>query len=335
VSRPPAAAAFTAWDVTVGGLAAVAGLLREVGAEVGRLAGGVEVMLAVGASLFARRFGLAGRAPVRLAAMTAFPNDALDPAWCHGDLLVQVCAADPAAARAALGRVAGAAGNRVRERWRIEGFRGENTLTAGGRPNMRDLLGFREGIGNPDPHQDGLMEDLVWVRAGGGEPAWAVGGSYQAVRLIRFATQVWDAEPLTSQEAAIGRRRSDGAPLGHDREDALFDYRDDPTGRVIPLDAHIRRANPRTPRTQANRILRRGYSYQRGPDAAGRPDQGLIFVCFQQDLRRGFITVQKRLAGEALSRYVLPFGGGYFFVLPGHSGQPADYLGRTLIDAAR
>ena len=34
----------------------------------------------------------------------------------------------------------------------------------------------------------------------------------------------------------------------------------DPDGRIPPLNAHIARANPRTPATEANRILGRSYS---------------------------------------------------------------------------
>ena len=116
------------------------------------------------------------------------------------------------------------------------------------------------------------------------------------------------------------------------RETQAPNFAVDPDGRITPLDAHIRRANPRTPETEASRILRRSYSYRRSEDAAGQSDEGLVFICFQQDLERGFATVQRRLRGEALERYVLPFGGGYFFVLP--AAPPGGYLGQQLLEAA-
>ncbi|GCV17633.1 deferrochelatase [Escherichia coli] len=53
---------------------------------------------------------------------------------------------------------------------------------------------------------------------------------------------------------------------------------------------------------------------------------GLLFVCYQHDLETGFLTVQKRLNGEALEVYVKPIGCGYFLEFPGLK-DPNDYLG--------
>lgn len=88
------------------------------------------------------------------------------------------------------------------------------------------------------------------------------------------------------------------------------DYTKDPDGKVIQLDAHIRLANPRTAETQSNLMLRRGYSYSLGVSNSGQLDMGLLFVCYQSDLEKAFLTVQKRLNGEALEEYIKPIGGG-------------------------
>ena len=40
--------------------------------------------------------------------------------------------------------------------------------------------------------------------------------------------------------------------------------------------------------------------------------------------------MQGRLDGEALEEYITPFGGGYFFALPGVTDE-RDWLGRSLL----
>ena len=67
-------------------------------------------------------------------------------------------------------------------------------------------------------------------------------------------------------------------------------------------------------------MLRRAWNYQRGFDQAGQLDQGLIFAAFNQDPERQFMAAQKRLAGEPMTDYITPVGGGYYYVPPGTRG---------------
>ncbi|MEE6167381.1 MULTISPECIES: iron uptake transporter deferrochelatase/peroxidase subunit [unclassified Mycolicibacterium] len=285
-------------------------------------ADGLTVTVAVGASLFDGRYGLADRKPGKLKPMTVFPNDFPDPQWSHGDVLLQLCANNPDTVHHALRDIMRTVRGRMQMRWRIDGYNSPSRPSGTG----RNLLGFKDGTGNPVSTD---AANLIWV-TDPAEPAWSHGGSYMVVRLIRMLVEFWDRVSINEQERMFGRRRDSGAPLDGNNEFDSPDYAADAKGKTIPLDAHIRLANPRTPATDNQRLLRRSYNYDLGVDRNGNMQSGHVFVCFQQDIDRQFETVQNRLNDEPLVDYVQPFGGGYFFALPGLADDH-DWYGRALL----
>lgn len=293
------------------------------------------ITVSVGESLFDERFALAKIKPKHLSRMQGFPNDALDPAQCHGDLSLQFCANTADTNIHALRDIVKNLPDLLLVRWKQEGTVPPQAPVKPGEPaqSARNFLGFRDGSANPDSNDNTAMNQIVWVQPDSGEPQWAVNGSYQAVRIIRNFVERWDRTPLQEQESIFGRNKASGAPMDGARETDVPDYSKDPHGKVTKLDAHIRLANPRTAQTRNSLILRRPFNYSNGVNKNGQLDMGLLFICYQRDLEQGFIAVQTRLNGEPLEEYLKPVGGGYFFTLPGVRDEQ-DFIGRSLLDAA-
>ncbi|MCQ9164747.1 Dyp-type peroxidase [Arthrobacter sp. STN4] len=285
--------------------------------------GSFTMTVGLGASLFDNlAYGLAGKKPKGLTGMRVFPNDTPDPTWTGGDLLLQLCADSADMIHYALREITKATRGLLALSWKINGFHSA-PRPAG---NPRNLFGYKDGIVNP--RQD---DHLVWITPESGQPDWAVGGTFIVVRLIRMLVEFWDRVGLGEQDGMIGRHRASGAPLGAVHETDTPDYANDPEGQNIPLDAHIRLANPRTKSTDASRLLRRGYNYDLGVDLNGNLQAGLIFTSFQRNIQSQFEATQLRLVDEPMTDYIEPFGGGYFIGLPGV--QAADgFLGEGLFN---
>lgn len=287
------------------------------------------ITVAVGHSLFDQRFGLSEKKPKKLIPMPRFPNDRLQKQWCGGDLSIQFCANSRESVIYALRDIISHTNKYMIPIWKIDGFLPARDID--NHTTAVNLFGFKDGSGNAANTDTAKMDELVWVTQNNNEPAWCLGGSYQAIRLIRFNLEFWDRTPLEDQENDFGRYKHSGAPMGmkHEMDDPQMDK--DPHGDRILFDSHMRRAEPRIPERHVAKLRRRSFSYSLGVLPSGQMDMGLIFVAYQNDLKKGFIDTQNRLNGEPLERYIKPFGGGFYFVLPGIT-KGNEYLGKKLIE---
>ena len=245
--------------------------------------------------------------------MPFLSNDRLDPARSHGDVLISIEADHEDTVQYALRQMMRATRRYLLLSWTLGGYsRGVGPVES---ETPRNLMGFKDGTANLDLSDADLMDRQVWVGPDDDEPAWAVGGPYHVVRVIRMLVEFWDRTRLGEQEAIIGRHKVSGAPLGSEDEFGGIFFADDPDGVRTPLDAHIRLANPRTPDTEDDRLPRRGFSFARGVDAVGQPTRASLRL-----LPAAAPAVPRRpvrLNGEPLEEYILPVGGGFFFALPG------------------
>jgi deferrochelatase/peroxidase EfeB len=258
-------------------------------------AGTLTITFGLGAGLFVKGQGR----PAALRPLPPFEGDALDPAFCGGDLCVQACAADPGTAIDAVSRLTATAAGAATPRWTQTGYlRRDPGDPPGGRP--RDPLGFKDGTHNPRRGRD--LDRHIW--AGPKERTWMAGGTYLVVRRIEIARSGWDQLPEPAQERVIGRHKWSGAPLGGRAE---FDplWIEDP---ALPVDSHVRQAAPRM--NNGAIMLRRSYTYG--------DREGLVFLAYGRDPWRQFVPMQRRLAQhDALTEFTTHVGSALFAIPPG------------------
>lgn len=269
------------------------------------------------------RVGLQHRRPASVAELPPFGTDQLEPQWCGGDVLLQICADDPVvvahAARVLLKNVR----SMTVPRWRQHGFRtacGADTSGA----TMRNLMGQVDGTTNLRTSDE--FDRHVWDDGSGQE--WFAGGTVLVMRRIRAELDRWDELDRNSKELTVGRRLDTGAPLTGRQEFDEPDLSATENGiPVIPPNAHIALARHRS---DEERFLRRGYNYDDPPTGA-TTDSGLIFTAYQRDPARQFMQVQRRLAdADAMNPWITTIGSAVFAILPGVA--EGGYLGQSLLE---
>ncbi|MEV0908668.1 iron uptake transporter deferrochelatase/peroxidase subunit [Streptomyces hokutonensis] len=329
-SRKEAAALLRRWSTTAQRLMAGEAAAQD-DTDVARDAGPSSLTITFGfGNSFFSRTGLEKQRPASLDPLPDFSSDQLDKARSNGDLWVQIGADDALVAFHALRTIQKDAGSAAKVRWQMNGF--NRTPGATARPmTARNLMGQLDGTRNPKPTESDFDKRIFVPASGSADPAWMANGSYAVVRRIRMLLDDWEKLSTSAQENVVGRRKSNGAPLSGGGETTAMDLeKTDAKGAlVVPINAHARIARP--DQNGGAAMLRRPFSYHDGIAADGTPDAGLLFVCWQADPLRGFVTVQRKLdRGDALSTYIRHEASGLFAV-PGGAAE-GEYVGQRLLE---
>lgn len=321
-ARDTLAAVLKLWSADAARLTQGRPALADTEPELAGRPARLTVSVGLGPGLF-DRIGLAHRRPPTAIEMPAFRTDRLDPAFCGGDVLLQICADDPMVvahtSRVLLKNVRAM----TRQRWRQRGFRNAHGADGSGR-TMRNLMGQVDGTANL---RDGAEFDRYIWDEGAGQP-WFAGGTILVLRRIRAEMDTWDELDRTSKEFAVGRRLDTGAPLTGTREDDVPDLDAQVNGiPVIPPNSHVALARHHN---DDERFLRRPYNYDDPPPAGVTTDSGLIFASYLRDPARQFIPVQQRLAdADAMNQWITTVGSATFAMLPGAAED--GWLGQRLL----
>lgn len=279
----------------------LATVLADLGDQIDALGSEDNLTVTVGLGPDALRTARGGDG-VGTEGLPPFASDAFEGDATGGDLMLQVCADRRQTALEAARRLVQLLADPTRERWGIDGYRGEVDGVA-----ARNVLGFYDGIAGPRTEAD--LDDAVWTDESDG----LADATICVVRRIRLDHRRFGLLPVAEQEATFGRTKRTGVPLsgGDITTDVNLQAKSGAGVFDIPNDAHVRRAHPLF--SGAGRLmLRRGYSYRAAPD-----DQGLAFICFQRDLQMFVRTQNSMDGGDRILDFATTTGSASFLVLPG------------------
>lgn len=292
--------------------------LADTGPEMARVPARLTVTFGFGPE-FVRRAG--GPLPEWLAPLPAFGVDRLDPAWCEGDLLVEVASDDAVTVAHATRMLLKGAASFATVRWSQPGFRRAYGSQVSG-TTMRNLFGQVDGTVNL---QAGTadFDRLVWCAPQAG---WLAGGSSLVIRRNALDMDGWDRLDRPGREESVGRTLDTGAPLTgtQERDEPDFEALSPIGFPVIGEFSHIRRARSDNP---DERFYRRAYNYE---DPPGQGGAGLLFTSFQADPLAQFVPIQQRLDDlDLLNEWTTPVGSALFAIPPGCA--PGGFIGETLL----
>lgn len=321
----------------------------------------VTVTIAYGYSLFIDkegndRYEISFRKPKNLRLIPRFPGDSYQAAESVSDILIIVSSDHPYVNTATTRYFTEFVNEKFKARANLNDSRkvfNVKTIQNGfGRPDSREFLKFNDGIDNLRADID--LEKLVYIDEMCNEPEWCIGGSYLVYKKIREMMPVWESFTKSQQEGIIGREKDTSLPLSRNKEGiknltpVYPDFKDPKDG---PLNAHIRKVQPRRPTPDFfgvndldRRFLRRPYPFFDGVDENGNSINGLHFIAFMKSIQNQFehvtniwqmnpnFPVEGTGIDALYARGVLrSIDGGYYFCPPAALSND-DFIGSGLFE---
>jgi Dyp-type peroxidase family len=195
----------------------------------------------------------------------------------------------------------------------------------------RNLMGFNDGVSNPNPGAGEEFDRFVWIRNDEDKelPEFE-DGTYMVFQKIAHDLDQWRSLAGEEQEQWVGRDKVTGLLLGTPQLtkefkdkvisgdeatlkelDDLLDEQSNPRSpiyeenksidKAVPTWSHVRKANPRffeQDKPQEDKIIfRRGYLYTES-GLNDRINSGLLFVCFQRNIEHKFEFIKKEWFGN-------------------------------------
>jgi dye decolorizing peroxidase len=253
------------------------------------------ILIGFGYSLF-QKTGIAEKWPINEKTIPTYQIDKLEDCWSDGDLVVQITGDNPQSIFHAALVIARDAEPFASVRWQQRGFLDPAGINA--TQVSRNLMGQLDGTANKAIATKDFS-DITWAKAGALKD-----GTVMVVRRIRIAVKAWDKLSTNNKGIALGRSLDDGHKL-----------------ESKTASSHVSRAFT----SGASGIIRRGFNYDDNYLADGTRDAGLIFISFQESLKR-YLDIQARLNSmDELNRWTTPIGSALFMIPSGT--EPGGYIG--------
>jgi dye decolorizing peroxidase len=259
---------------------------------------------------FFKKIGIPNSWPLEDVDIPAYPNiDKLENQWNGGDIVVQICGDDPLAIfhLAAVIKKDGMPFARIK--WQQRGFL--NAAGVNEKMTGRNLLGQLDGTANPDPASK-EFSSRVWR---------SDGSTVMVVRRIQMAIENWDRLSTDGKARVTGRKILTGAPINGSNEKS-------PVNKAsLAPNSHVGISFT----SNNSGIFRRGFNYDDGYFPDGTRNAGLIFISFQESLKR-YTNLQKKLASiDALNTWTTPIGSGLYYVPKGVIENKQDWILRSIL----